>query len=379
MKKLMLHWRPRRCGVVARRCRPGRRTSSRPAGSMSARSAISAGPTSTTRAACRSRRSSATRSRPSISRACRRPGRRARHRAPGARRLQHHLHTSFGFMEPTLKVAEKFPDVKFEHATGFKTRRNVATYNASFYEGRYVIGQIAAKMSKTGVAGYIVSFPIPEVVMGINAFMLGAQSVNPDFKVKIVWVNTWFDPGKEADAAKALFDQGADIIVQHTDSTGAAAGRRGARQARLRPGVRHDQVRAQGAAHRDRRRLGSVLHPARQGGARRHLEVAGLWDGMKEGTVHHGALHQHAGRRCQDGGRDRRSKIKSGELNPFTGPITKQDGTSRRRGRQALPDGDTARHELVRQGRRRQAAAVADRTAIDGTCLPALRPGGSRH
>ena len=79
------------------------------------------------------------------------------------------------------------------------------------------IGQIAAKMSKTGVAGYIVSFPIPEVVMGINSFMLGAQSVNPDFKVKIVWVNSWFDPGKEADAAKALFDQGADIIVQHTD------------------------------------------------------------------------------------------------------------------------------------------------------------------
>src|SRR5689334_14377894 len=126
--------------------------------------------------------------------------------------------TSFGFMEPTLKVAKKFPDVKFEHATGFKTADNVTTYNAKFHEGRYVIGQIAAKMSKTGTAGYIVSFPIPEVVMGIDAFMLGAQSVNPDFKVKIVWVNSWFDPAKEADAAKALFDQGADIITQHTDS-----------------------------------------------------------------------------------------------------------------------------------------------------------------
>ena len=105
--------------------------------------------------------------------------------------------------------------------TGFKTAPNLTTYNARFYEGRYVQGVIAAKMSKTGVAGYIVSFPIPEVVMGINAFLLGAQSINPDFKLKIVWVNSWFDPGKEADAAKALFDQGADIITQHTDSTAA--------------------------------------------------------------------------------------------------------------------------------------------------------------
>ena len=127
--------------------------------------------------------------------------------------------TSFGFMEPTLKVAAKFPDVKFEHATGYKTAPNVTTYNSKFHEGRYVIGQIAAKMSKTGTAGYIVSFPIPEVIAGINAFMLGAQTVNPDFKVKIVWANTWFDPGKEADAAKVLLSQGADILVQHTDST----------------------------------------------------------------------------------------------------------------------------------------------------------------
>ena len=103
--------------------------------------------------------------------------------------------TSFGFMEPTLKVAKKFPDVKFEHATGYKTAPNVATYNAKFHEGRYVIGQIAAKMSKSGIAGYITSVPIPEVVSGINSFMLGAQSINPDFKVKLVWMNAWYDPG----------------------------------------------------------------------------------------------------------------------------------------------------------------------------------------
>src|SRR5277367_1098722 len=126
--------------------------------------------------------------------------------------------TSFGFMDPTLKVANKYPNVFFEHATGFKRAKNMATYAARFYEGRYIQGQIAAKVSKTGIIGYIVSFPIPEVISNINATMLGALSVNPNMKVKIIWVNSWFDPGKEADAAKALLDQGADIITQHTDS-----------------------------------------------------------------------------------------------------------------------------------------------------------------
>ena len=129
--------------------------------------------------------------------------------------------TSFGYMDPTMNVAAKFPDVKFEHATGYKRSDNVSTYGARFYEGRYVIGQIAAQMSKSGVAGYIGSFPIPEVVRGINSFLLGAQTVNPDFKLKVVWVNSWFDPGREADAAKVLISQGADIITQHTDSTAA--------------------------------------------------------------------------------------------------------------------------------------------------------------
>ena len=129
--------------------------------------------------------------------------------------------TSFGYMEPTLKAAKRFPNVKFEHATGYKQADNVATYNAKFYEGRYVQGVIAGKMSKTNTVGYIASFPIPEVIMGINAFLLGAHSVNPDIKLKIVWAYTWFDPPKEADAAKVLMDQGADIITQHTDSTAA--------------------------------------------------------------------------------------------------------------------------------------------------------------
>ena len=129
--------------------------------------------------------------------------------------------TSFGYMDPTARVAKKYPAVHFEHATGYKRDKNMATYSGRWYEARYIQGQIAGKMSKAGVLGYIASFPIPEVIMGINATMLGAQSINPNIKVKIIWVNTWFDPGKEADAAKALLDQGADIIMQHTDSPAA--------------------------------------------------------------------------------------------------------------------------------------------------------------
>jgi simple sugar transport system substrate-binding protein len=138
--------------------------------------------------------------------------------------------TSFGYMDPTIKVAKRYPNIFFEHNTGYKRDKNVATYSARFYEGRYIQGQIAAKMSKSGVLGYVGSFPIPEVISGINSTMLGAQSVNPNIKVKIIWANSWFDPGKEADAAKALLDQGADVLMQHTDSPAAmqVASQRGA-------------------------------------------------------------------------------------------------------------------------------------------------------
>src|SRR5260370_411529 len=129
--------------------------------------------------------------------------------------------TSFGYMDPTLKVAKKYPNVHFEHCSGYKRDKNMSTYSARWYQGRYIQGIIAAKMSKAGVLGYIGSFPIPEVVSGINATMIGAQTINPNIKVKIIWANTWFDPGKEADAAKALIDQGADVIMQHTDSPAA--------------------------------------------------------------------------------------------------------------------------------------------------------------
>lgn len=132
--------------------------------------------------------------------------------------------TSFGYMDATNAVAAKFPDVKFEHATGFKRdHANVSTYNARFYEGRAVQGHIAGKMTKSNKIGYIASFPIPEVIMGINSYYLHAKKVNPEVELSIVWAFTWFDPAKEADAAKALIDQGVDVIASHTDSTAPLA------------------------------------------------------------------------------------------------------------------------------------------------------------
>jgi basic membrane protein A and related proteins len=125
---------------------------------------------------------------------------------------------SFGYMEPVIKVAAKYPNVHFEHATGYKRAPNVSTYATRSYEGNYIQGVIAAKMSKTGVLGYVSSFPIPEVISGINATMRGAQTVNPNIKIKIIWINTWFDPPREADAAKALADQGADALMAYADS-----------------------------------------------------------------------------------------------------------------------------------------------------------------
>jgi simple sugar transport system substrate-binding protein len=126
--------------------------------------------------------------------------------------------TSFGYMEPTLKVAKQFPKVRFEHATGYKTAPNVAVYQARFYEGAYLLGILAGKMSKTNTIGFVGSFPIPEVIRNINAFTLGAQSVNPAIKTKVIWVSSWYDPGKERQAAEALVAQGADVMCQNTDS-----------------------------------------------------------------------------------------------------------------------------------------------------------------
>jgi basic membrane protein A len=127
--------------------------------------------------------------------------------------------TSFGYMDAMEKVAAEFPDIKFEHATGYKTGPNLRIYDASFYQDTYMAGVIAGKMTKTNVLGFVGSFPIPEVLRNINAFTLGAQSVNPKIRTKVVWVNTWFDPPKESEAAQSLINARADVLLQNTDST----------------------------------------------------------------------------------------------------------------------------------------------------------------
>ncbi len=235
--------------------------------------------------------------------------------------------TSFGYMDQTNAVAAKFPDVKFEHATGYKREHaNVATYNSRFHEGRYIQGQIAAKLSKVGVAGYIASFPIPEVVMGINAFTLGAQSVNPDFKLKVVWANTWFDPGKEADAAKALIDQGVDIITQHTDST---APMQVAAERKIKAfGQASDMINfgkeTQLTAIVDDwgpyyiERVKAVV----DGSWKQH----DVWAGMKEGHVVM-APYTNMPEDVAKLATETQAKITSGEFDPFTGPVKKQDGS----------------------------------------------------
>ncbi len=234
--------------------------------------------------------------------------------------------TSFGFMDPTVKVAKRFPEVKFEHATGYKRSDNVATYSARFYEGRYVNGQIAARMSKSGVVGYIASFPIPEVVRGINAFMLGAQSVDPDFQIKVVWVNSWFDPGKEADAAKVLIDQGADVITQHTDSPaplqiaqekGALAFGQASNMYEFAPKAQVSAIVNNWAPYYiDRVR-------AVMDGTWASQDV---WRGMHEGMVEM-APYTNIPDDVAKMARETQAKIASGEMHVFSGPIKKQDGT----------------------------------------------------
>ncbi len=234
--------------------------------------------------------------------------------------------TSFGFMEPTLKVAKKYPNIKFEHATGFKRAPNLATYAAKFHEGRYITGQIAAKMTKSGIIGYVGAFPIPEVVAGINSYFLGAQSINPNIKLKVVWVNSWFDPAKEGDAAKALLDQGVDVLAQHTDSpapiqAAEARGRYGFGQA---SDMERFAPKAQLTAIIDHwgdyyiQRTKAVLDGTWKsedtwGGLAAKMVVMAPYKNMPD-DVKKMAEETEAG-------------IKSGKVNPFKCPIVKQDGS----------------------------------------------------
>ncbi len=235
--------------------------------------------------------------------------------------------TSFGYMEPTIKVAANYPDVKFEHATGYKRPTdNISTYSARFYEGRHVIGKIAGRMTKSNVIGYIASFPIPEVIRGINSAFLAARSVNPDVQIKIVWVYTWFDPGKEADAANALIAQGADIIMQHPDSTAAMT-------VAEEKGVHAFGQASDMSAWGPNAHLTSIINNWGPYYADRVQAVAdGTWassdtfHGVPEGMVAFAAMQNmpddvklEAEMTILD--------LEFGDVHPFTGPINKQDGS----------------------------------------------------
>ena len=247
--------------------------------------------------------------------------------------------TSFGYMNQTMKVSNQFPDVKFEHATGFQRTENMATYNARFHEGRAVLGTIAGHMSKSGIGGYIASFPIPEVVMGINAFTLAAQKVNPDFKTKVIWVNSWFDPAKEADATRALIDQGVDVVTQHTDSPAPlqVAEERGI----IGFGQAADMTSFAPNAHMTA--ITDDWAPYYIDRAQAVIDgtwTAGdTWKGIKEGFVGISPYNAAMPADVVAAAEAVRTGIAAGTYDPFAGPINDQSGTERVAAGESQDDG----------------------------------------
>ncbi len=258
--------------------------------------------------------------------------------------------TSFGFMNPTLKVASRNPKVKFEHVSGFKQAENMATSNIRYYEGRYVAGILAGKTTKSNTIGYIASFPIPEVVMGINAAYLGAKSVNPDVKFKIIWVSSWFDPGKEADAAKALADQGADVLFQHTDSPaamkfaeerGIAAVGQASNMAAFGPNAQLTALVNNWAPYYISR-VKAVMDGSWKSGD--------IWGGFNSGMLTlapYGKKVPAEVAALADAAKD---KIMKGELHPFAGPLKKQDGTEFLKAGEKISDKDLSAMNFYVQG-----------------------------
>ena len=243
--------------------------------------------------------------------------------------------TSFGYMNPTLKVAARYPDIKFEHATGYKRADNVSTYQAKFYEGRHVLGKVAGRMTETNVIGWIASFPIPEVIRDINSAFLAARSVNPDVEMKIVWVYTWYDPGKEADAASALIAQGADVLFQHTDSTAAMTI---AEEKGIYAFGQASDMQVYGP---NSQLTGIVNNWGPYYVERVQAVLDGTWTstdtlrGVTEGMIQFAPM-RNMHKNIQGQGERTIMGLKNGLINPFTGPINKQDGSA------WLAEGETA-------------------------------------
>ena len=236
--------------------------------------------------------------------------------------------TSFGFMDPTINVAARFPNVMFEHATGYKRADNVSTYSARFYEGRAIQGHIAGKMTESNIIGYIGSYPIPEVIQGINAAYIHARKANPDVQFKIVWAYTWFDPAKEADAAKVLIEQGADVILQHTDSTAPLAAAAEAGNV-IGFGQASDM-----AEYADGPRVSSIINDwAPYYIARVQAMLDGTWtstdtwDGIGPGMVGIGEITDRVPADVKAEALALKDALASGEYHAFTGPLNKQDGS----------------------------------------------------
>lgn len=245
---------------------------------------------------------------------------------------------SFGYMNPTIKVAKDFPNIKFEHATGYKQAKNVGTYLISTYQGRYVAGYVAAKMTKSKVIGYVASFPIPEVVRDINAIQLALNKYNPGATVKVVWISSWFDPGKEADATNALIDQGADVIFQHTDSPAPvqAAERRGVYAVGYASDVAHFAPKAV---------LTSIVN---NWGPYYIKTTQSVIDGTWKSEDHWGGFNDDMIRLPMSNlvpadvkkeAEGLIASMRTGSFSPFTGPIKDQSGKIR------IPAGQVATHK----------------------------------
>jgi simple sugar transport system substrate-binding protein len=245
--------------------------------------------------------------------------------------------TSFGYMDPTINVASKFPDVKFEHATGYKQADNVSVYSARFYEGRAIQGHIAGKMTKSNIIGYIASYPIPEVIRGINAAYIHAKKANPDVEFKIIWAYTWFDPAKEADSAKALIEQGADVILQHTDSTAPQAAAQEAGNV-----VTFGQASDMGQ-YAPFPRVSSIIDDwAPYYIARTQAVMDGTWtststwDGIGAGMVGIGEISDAVPADVKAEALAMKEALADGSYHAFTGPLNKADGSV------FLAEGETA-------------------------------------
>ena len=252
---------------------------------------------------------------------------------------------SFGYMEPTLKVAQDFPNVKFESITGYKTAPNVSVANARYYEGRYLAGITAGRMTQTGVAGYVAGFPIPEVLQGINAFTLGMRSVNPKAQVKVVWLNAWFDPPREREAAMTLFNQNADVMAFHTGSTAvmAAAQERGKMAVAYHSDMRAVAPDAQivavthqwGGYYTERAK--AVLDGSWKSGK--------VWGGVKEGLIRVGDFGPRVPKAVQDEVLARQKDIAAGKLHPFRAVADVRDN----QGNVVIAKGSVLRDEQILQ------------------------------